>query len=81
MDRYLFLLIMLLYDRAIYKVMETSLFQTLLLAVTVVVMIPHFAAKALREYFTQWCSDCERNVEVPRFLGCNSSRSLDEYIF
>jgi hypothetical protein len=53
MDRYLFLLIMLLYDRAIYKVMETSLFQTLLLAVTVVVMTPHFAAKALREYFTQ----------------------------
>jgi hypothetical protein len=43
---------MLLYDRAIYKVMGTTLFQTMLLAVTVVVMIPHFAANALREYFT-----------------------------
>jgi hypothetical protein len=53
MDRSLFLLIMLLYDRTIYKLMGIALFQTLLLVVTVIVMIPHFAAKALREYFTQ----------------------------
>ncbi|CAL4939192.1 unnamed protein product [Urochloa decumbens] len=36
---------------AIYKVMGTGLFWALLLAVTVVGMIPHFAAKAFSEYF------------------------------
>ncbi|KAI4966338.1 hypothetical protein ZWY2020_041222 [Hordeum vulgare] len=36
---------------AIYKVMGTALFWALLLAVIVVGMIPHFAAKAIREHF------------------------------
>ncbi|KAL5219496.1 hypothetical protein ABZP36_020180 [Zizania latifolia] len=36
---------------AIYKVMGTGLFWALLLAVIVVGMIPHFAAKAIREHF------------------------------
>ncbi|VAH90522.1 unnamed protein product [Triticum turgidum subsp. durum] len=36
---------------AIYEVMGTALFWALLLAVIVVGMIPHFAAKAIREHF------------------------------
>ena len=57
------LLIVLLYDRAIYKVMGTGLFWALLLAVTVVGMIPHFAAKAFREYFTPSDIQIAREME------------------
>ncbi|TVU47217.1 hypothetical protein EJB05_06809, partial [Eragrostis curvula] len=48
---------------AIYKVMGTALFWALLLAVTVVGMIPHFAAKAFREYFTPSDIQIAREME------------------
>ncbi|KAK3151504.1 hypothetical protein QOZ80_3AG0246730 [Eleusine coracana subsp. coracana] len=48
---------------AIYKVMGTGLFWALLLAVTVVGMIPHFAAKAFREYFTPSDIQIAREME------------------
>jgi phospholipid-transporting ATPase len=66
MDKSSFLLIMLLYDRAIYMVMRDALFWALLLAVTVVGMIPHFAAKALREYFTPSDIQIAREMEKPQ---------------
>jgi phospholipid-transporting ATPase len=48
---------------AIYKVMGTGLFWALLLAVTVVGMIPHFAAKAFTEYFTPSDIQIAREME------------------
>ncbi|TKV96339.1 hypothetical protein SEVIR_9G422201v4 [Setaria viridis] len=48
---------------AIYKVMGTGLFWALLLAVTVVGMIPHFAAKAFSEYFTPSDIQIAREME------------------
>ncbi|XP_062211114.1 phospholipid-transporting ATPase 1-like isoform X3 [Phragmites australis] len=48
---------------AIYKVMGTGLFWALLLAVTVAGMIPHFAAKAFKEYFTPSDIQIAREME------------------
>nr|CAB3496066.1 unnamed protein product [Digitaria exilis] len=48
---------------AIYKVMGTGLFWALLLAVTVVGMIPHFAVKAFSEYFTPSDIQIAREME------------------
>ncbi|XP_062215734.1 phospholipid-transporting ATPase 1-like isoform X1 [Phragmites australis] len=53
---------------AIYKMMGTGLFWALLLAVTVVAMIPHFVAKAFREYFTPNDIQIAREMEKSQDL-------------
>ncbi|KAL5208973.1 hypothetical protein ABZP36_004596 [Zizania latifolia] len=54
---------------AIYKVMGTRLFWALLLAVIVVGMIPHFAAKAIREHFIPNDIQIAREMENSRDSG------------
>ncbi|VAI06100.1 unnamed protein product [Triticum turgidum subsp. durum] len=51
---------------AIYEVMGTALFWALLLAVIVVGMIPHFAAKAIREHFMPNDIQIAREMEKSR---------------
>jgi len=54
---------------AIYKVMGTGLFWALLLAVIVVGMIPHFAAKAIREHFMPNDIQIAREMEKSQDSG------------